>query len=183
MHILTLGRNFICSVLTASVPAFAATEQVELKCIHRPCYEWLPVLKPPPGWQTDRERNLTYYVTFLTLEGQPRHHTEVLIYAQALAKSRFKDARSLDAFIRKVQKNYPNSHPPLVAKPAEPIRTADGKLVQTWRLIPKGYGRWERVAYFEEGDLYMAFTIGAETAEDLARHEHSFEYLLREYRE
>ena len=41
------------------------------------------------------------------------------------------------------------------------LRTADGKAWRSFAFVPGNQGNWERVAYGEEGDYYLVFTLSA----------------------
>ncbi|HWI82405.1 hypothetical protein [Ramlibacter sp.] len=66
---------------------------------------------------------------------------------------------------------------------APKMRTADGKSVESHWLAPAERGQWERVAYFEEGDYYMAFVVSSRTEQGLLDAMPAFEELVGGYRE
>jgi len=65
-----------------------------------------------------------------------------------------------------------------------PIRTADGKPLRSLTFFPPdGKGNWERVAYGEEGEYFLIFTLSARSLESYRASLPAFETLLAGYRE
>jgi hypothetical protein len=82
-----------------------------------------------------------------------------VIYAKAEYKPRVSDVSDLKGLIDEDISEFSD----VATKREEPLRSADGKTFQVLEFAPKAQGNWERVAYGEEPDYYILFTVSSRT--------------------
>ena len=88
---------------------------------------------------------------------------ESIIYARALYKPRIPETKSVDTLISDDKKDSVQEKPDIIISDGGILTTADGKKLRSLTFFPKKTGDWEQVAYGEEGDFYLIFTISSKS--------------------
>jgi len=153
------------------------------------CLYWWPKLPPVRGWHTDKAANLGYGengMNSLVPNGATFADADVIIYAAATYKARYEarnpKTRSLAAFIKDDTASFRRERPGIAIAEAEALTTADGQSLRSFTYFSPRDGAWERVAYGEEGDFYLVFTISAHTKAAYDKALPVYADLLRRYR-
>jgi hypothetical protein len=169
--------------LLLTAPAFAEIEMVTAPSDRGLAYHWWPKLVIPAGWQHDRNFSFYYSVNAIAPEGVSFEDARTVMYAKVVYKPREPQIKSLEMFIDSDQKTVRAKAPGLEIKESAPLPTADGKRVRSFTFFPTTEGNWEHVAYGEEGDFYVIFTVSARSHEDYQAAKPAFERLIGDYRE
>src|SRR4029450_9721818 len=85
--------------------------------------------------------------------------------------------KSLRQFIAEDRQTTAASTPGTVVAAAGTLSTADGQQLPAFTFFPKSAGNWELVAYGEEGDYFLIFTLSARSQAAYRRSESSFKTL------
>lgn len=184
-------------LLGAGSPAFAEIEKLATPCETGFCLHWWPKLGPVQGWTQDRGQSFNYGVNALAPDGATFSNAETVMYAKAIYKPRDPEITSLEELIERDRKDFAANVPGVVIADAAPLTTADGQVLRSITFfpkndgnfpkndgnLPKNDGNWERVAYGEEGDFYLIFTISARSLKGYEAHVGAFERMVRSYRE
>ncbi len=64
---------------------------------------------------------------------------------------------------------------------AAPLAIANGTELRSLTFTPVGDGLWEQVAYGEEGEFFLLFTISSRTRAGFERSWHAFESFVTNY--
>jgi hypothetical protein len=62
------------------------------------------------------------------------------------------------------------------------LTTADGQRLRSFSFFPKAKGNWERVAYGEEDEFFLLFTISARSLQAYKLKQADYEALVTRYR-
>ena len=143
---------------------------------------WWPKLSPPPGWQQDRHNSFVYGVNALSPTGQEFEDAEAVIYAKALYKPRVPQYHTLAELIEGDRRDFEQKLPGVRVEESDAAVTADGQRLRSFVFVPRDEGSWERVAYGEEGDYYLVFTLSARTRPAYESALDAFGKTLRAYR-
>src|SRR5689334_4808472 len=173
----------LCSWLLITLPASAEIEMVAAPTDRGPVYHWWPKLVIPAGWHHDRNYSFHYSLNALAPEGVSFDDARTVMYAKVMYKPREPQIKSLQMFIERDQENIRAKAVGLEIKERTPLVTADGKQLRSFTFFPTTEGNWERVAYGEEDDFYLIFTISARSHEDYRAALPAFERLIETYRE
>lgn len=161
----------------------AAIEKYATSCGNRICFHWWPKVPAIPGWHQDRERNFDMGVNLLVPNDRGFSDAPAVIYARAVYKPRVPEVKSLDALIEQDRRTFLAEKPDGAVAEAGKLTTGDGHRLRSLTFFAPHSGSWERVAYGEEGDFYLIFTL---SAQDKASYEHGtplFEAWVGRYRE
>jgi len=169
--------------LLLAAPASAEIEMVAAPTDRGPVYHWWPKLVIPAGWHHDRNFSFYYSLNAIAPEGVSFDDAHTVMYAKAMNKPREPQVKSLEMFIDHDQKTIRAKAQGLEIHETTPLATADGKRLRSFTFIPTREGNWERVAYGEEGDFYLIFTISARSHEEYQAASPAFERLIGDYRE
>jgi len=146
-------------------------------------FVWWPKLPAIDGWKQDNEASWHFGTNALAPVGATFSNAETVMYAKALFKSRIPDAKTLVEFIARDKADILKQSPNTMVDPAANLTTADRRSAITVEYLPKGAGNWERVAYLEEGEFYLVFTISSRTQNGFEANMAAFERLISQYRE
>jgi hypothetical protein len=176
-------RQFLCFALLLIAAPFADAEifQLAVPAAQGMKLYWWPVLPPIAGWEHDEGASRAQGVNALVPAGQTFAHAPAIIYARALYKPRMSDVKSLDQLIEGDISSFKKRLPDTSVEKLMPIRDGDGKDHPYYSFTPSQKGSWELVAYGEEGDYYLIFTVSGNSkqARDDARA--PFEALISKY--
>jgi hypothetical protein len=164
-------------------PAFADVDKVATACEAQICFHWWPKLPSVEGWGHDRANSLHFNFNALAPVGKTFSDAETVMYANAVYKPRVPQDKTLTSFIEGDLQKFRDENPELKVIEESPLKTADGKLLQVFRLSPLKQGQWERVAYLDEGDYYIDFVISSRSEKGLSESSRAYEALIKSYRE
>lgn len=177
------GIVLIAFALGAAMPAIAEIESVATTESGGVSMRWWPKVQPPKGWKHDREHSVSYSINAMAPAGKSFGEAQTVMYAKAIYKPRERDLASVDALIERDKRKSLERDPKLAIGKAEPLKTADGKVLQSVTIVPRGKGNWERVSYGEEGDFYLIFAVSSRTQAGYESAMRSYEQLVRSYKE
>lgn len=169
--------------MASSVPALAEIEKLATSCEKGLCFHWWPKLEPMEGWHQDREQSFNYSVNALAPDGASFANADTVMYAKAVYKPREPEIKSLEELIARDRRDFAANVPGVEITEALPLSTADGQLLQSITFFPTGKGNWERVAYGEEGDFYLIFTISSKSLSSYNSNVKAYEAMISQYRE
>ena len=115
------------------------------------CFYWWPVLPHVDGWQQDMPNSYYYSANAQAPIGESFSNAESVIYAKALFKPRIPETKSLSQLI--------------VITLLDALKTAGGKVLESYQFFPRDKGNYERVSYGEEGEFYLVFTLSSRSKE------------------
>jgi hypothetical protein len=171
------------SLLLISLPSAAEIEKTAIPAGKEVRFLWWPKVMPPSGWHFDQGSSQYFSFNAMAPDGNTFSKSENVIYAKANYKPRSPEIKSLAALIQSDIAGFVESEPGTVAKREGFLKDADGKRLQVVSFTPTRSGNWERVAYGEEGDFYLVFTVSSRTKKGLAASMPAFESMLAGYRE
>jgi hypothetical protein len=167
----------------AGSPASAEIEMIAAPTDRGLSYHWWPKLTAPEGWHHDRNQSVYYGFNAIAPDGFSFADAETVMYAKAAYKPREPEVKSLQMFIASDHKGMLANAANLEIKEAAALVTADGKRLSSFTLFPKKEGTWERVAYGEEGDFYLIFTVSARSLQGYQAASAAYELLVAGYQE
>jgi hypothetical protein len=121
---------------------------------------WWPKLRPLQGWQQDLRMSREYNVNALAPKGNTFAQAETVMYAKASYKKE-QDSHTLNSFIEADKSQFKKDFPGTEVREINSIRDADNRALRCFVFVPAKKGNWERVAYLEEGDYYLVFTVSS----------------------
>ena len=121
-------------------------------------------------------------VNALAPDGSTFENAETVMYAVALYKPRMTEIASVDALIADDKKKFIEQSAAVSIDETKPLATGDGQKLRSFTFFPKSEGNWEQVAYGEEGDYYLIFTVSSRTKSGYAKALQSYEAMLRGYK-
>ena len=124
------------------------------------CFYWWPVLPTVDGWQQDMPNSYHYSANAQAPTGESFSNAESVIYAKALFKPRIPETKSLSQLIANDKKDFKQNSNIIITQ-LEPLKTGDGKKLESYQFFPSGKGNYERVSYGEEGEFYLVFTLSS----------------------
>jgi hypothetical protein len=181
MRIIAVTLCFVVIFLSAN--ANAEIEKTGVPCKEGLCLFWWPKLAPVEGWHHERGPSNMYGINAQVPDGNTFSNAETVIYAKALYKPGDPDTKSLAEFIEKDKKEFLARDPNLVIAESAPITTGDGQHLRSLTFFPKDKGNWEQVAYGEEQDFYLVFTVSSRTNEGLRKALDSYRQFITKYTE
>lgn len=164
-------------------PARAEIEKTGEPCETGICLHWWPKLAPPKGWHQDRGSSLKYESNALAPDGSSFSDAEAVIYARALSKPGTPKTLSVAMLIEEDKSEVHSQDPDMAIKPVEAIVTADGRKLPAFTFVSAVQDTWEQVAYGEEGEYYLIFTLSARNEAAYQRALPAYLKLVRSYRE
>ncbi len=60
--------------------------------------------------------------------------------------------------------------------------TSDGSELESFTFFPAGKGNWEQVAYGEEGDYYLVFTVSSRSKDGFEKSWGAYEQFVKNYK-
>lgn len=171
--------------LLATIPAvsYAEIEKIAIPCETGLCFYWWPKLPAVKGWHYDRENSLLFSTNAQAPDGFTFKNSETVFYAKALYKPRIPDTNSLTALIEYDKRKFQSHDPTITITEAEALTTKDGKPLKVFVFAPKEKGNWELVAYGEEGEFYVVFTLSSRTKAGYTKNIPVFKQYVMRYAE
>jgi hypothetical protein len=173
----------LAAVFITCSPAVADIEKIAVPGDRGLRFYWWPKVTPVKGWHQDREHSFHYSVNALAPDGFTFANAESVMYAKAVYKPREPEVKSLEMLITKDKRDFLVATPDLVIEEAATLMTADGQKLRSFTYFPKSKGNWERVAYGEEGEFYLVFTLSSRTLNGYKAAGGAFEQLVGQYKE
>jgi hypothetical protein len=158
-------------------------EKVGQTCEKGICLAWWPKLEAPKGWHQERGPSLENGVNVQVPDGFTFSNAETVIYAKAEYKPRIPKTTSLDAFIKDDKDDFLKNDPSTAITKVSPLKTKDGKALESYTFFPKDKGNWEQVSYGEEGDFYLIFTISSRSRTGFTDSLPVYEQYIAQYKE
>jgi len=177
------ARYFLILLLLLPCKAFAEIEKIAIPNDKGISFYWWPKITPPQGWVQDKAYSYHYAVNAMTPEGYTFANAKTVMYAKANYKPRDPDIKSLEAFMERDKEIFLSKMPNIRIIKTDSLHTADRKIFISYNFFPEKAGNWEKVAYGEEGDFYIVFTISARSKEEFDSSESAFKALVENYTE
>lgn len=150
----------LCLALTPFVVG-AEIEKSATICEHGFCLHWWPKVSPIAGWHHDEQQSLRLGVNVWVPDGSSFDSAAAVIYAKAVYKPSEPDLHSLAAFIDSDRRSSRADAPDVVISEADALKTGDGHAFPSLTFFSAQRKLWDRVAYGEEGEFYLIFTLSA----------------------
>ena len=143
---------------------------------------WWPELPILTGWQHDEGASREYAANVVVPEGYTFSNAPAVMYGKALYKSRMPGTKSVAELISNDRAEFEGDAPGVRIKELPDMRDGDGKYLKCFSFSPLASGPWESVAYSEEGDFFLIFTVSAETSRALQAATPAFSSLVSHYK-
>ncbi|MGA2563093.1 MAG: hypothetical protein ABSF96_05975 [Steroidobacteraceae bacterium] len=173
----------IAAILTLPIHADAEIYKLAVPSDQGLKLYWWPILPTISGWQHDEGASRANSVNALVPTGQAFSSAPAVIYAKAIYKPRAPQTKSLEQVISNDRAEFEARVPGVKIEELPLVHDGDGKSIRCLSFNPPGKGNWEIVAYSEEGDYYLLFTVSARTKEALQDARAAFERLVSHYTE
>ena len=157
-----------------ALPMAARAEMLEFATPQGP-KSW-PKLPTLTDWHQDEEVSQTKGVAFLVPDGAATATSDVTISAEGV--SRQSGPTEVSALVERDK----DAGPGATVQPLPAMRDKDGVPFQLYAFAPTGgNGRWQVVAYSEEGDYLLAFRLNATSKAAQDRAMPVFTDMIRKY--
>ena len=143
---------------------------------------WWPILPDLPGWVHDQLASKQYDANFLVPRGQTFANAPAVIYARALYKPRIPETKSIDQLIADDERQIAKDSPDIRMSEQAALQDRDGKGFRCVSFAPSAEGDWEFVAYGEEDDFYLIFTVSGNSPGALEKALPEFKKLIARYK-
>ena len=153
------------------------------RCAEGIHFLWWPKLTEIKGWHHDRNASDVDAVNALAPDGFTFKNAESVIYAKASYKPRMPETKSLEQFISDDHEEFLNNYKNLKIVRMASLTTADGQVLPSYKFIPMSEGNWEQVAYGEEGEFYLIFTLSSRSQKGFDNALSAYEQLVSKYKE
>jgi hypothetical protein len=165
----------------------AATANAEIQKIATPTesgiqLQWWPKVRPPPGWHFDSGSSHHFGFNAIAPDGSTFSKAKTVMYANAQYKPRVPEAKSLAQLIDGDISDFHQAYPGMAVTVESPVLTADHKQLKLVTFAPSAGGNWERVAYGEDAEFYLLFTVSSRTKDGLERAMPTFKAMVASYR-
>jgi len=179
-----LRRRVLMGVLfLLPIIASPEIEKVGQVCDKGICLAWWPKLDPAKGWHHDDRASWAVGANVQVPDGFTFSNAETIIYAKAAYKPKIPETTSLDMLIENDKSDFLKHDPTVSITKVPPLKTQDGKELETYTFFPIGKGNWEEVSYGEEGDFYLIFTISSRSRAGFLSMLPLFEQYVARYKE
>jgi hypothetical protein len=170
-------------LLLAPLLALPEIEKVGQPCEKGMCLAWWPKLEPTKGWHHERGPSFANGVNVQVPNGFTFSNAETVIYAKALYKPRTPETTSLEILIKGDKDEFLKHDSSIAITNVPPLKTKDGKALESYTFLPKAKGNWEQVSYGEEGDFYLIFTISSRSRAGFLASLPVYEQYIAQYKE
>ena len=133
-----------------------------------------PKLNDPPDWHQDQESSQRLNANFLIPDGVEPASAEVTIQARGFPRAN----NSLSQMLEKDRAAAPAG---TQVKQLPDVTDKDGVPFNLYAFTPPGTGNWQAVAYSEEGDTLLAFTLNARSKAAYDSNLPVFESVIQKY--
>ena len=126
----------------------------------------LPALAPAQnvsltGWALDNDASQRFGVIVLVPADSSMATASALMYSKVIDKERLPENMSLAQLIADDRREFEINAPDISVQEVATLRDSKGRRVPCIAYSPVDSGNWERVAYVEDGDFYLVFTVSA----------------------
>jgi len=142
---------------------------------------WWPKFAPLKGWEQDKSASEENGINALAPKGYTFSNATVVIYGRACYKPNWGE-KTLSAFIKSDKQESLKQFPGQKLIDAPPITNGNGIKMRSIEFYPSGNGNWERVAYSQEGDFYLVFTLSSRKRSSYNAALPAFVELLKAYK-
>jgi hypothetical protein len=175
--------TFAVLSLTLAVSAQAEIVKNALPCEDKMCFYWWPQLPAQKGWHQDEGSSYKYNFNAQAKDKETFSSGDTVFYAKANYKPKSPGIMSLDAFIEDDHKTFRKDSPETKIEVVSPVVDGDGKKLKTFRFTPKTSGNFEQVAYGEEGEYFLVFTLTAKSKMGLETNKSMMKSFVSRYKE
>ena len=125
--------------------------------------KWWPKVPALPGWHQDMGASEHFSLNALAPDGSTFARAEAVMLAKANYKPRQPKITTLAQLVEDDRKSTLAVLPDARITSLPDMKDADGKRLVVRAFAPgkDGKGNWEAVAYGEEGDFFVIFTLSA----------------------
>jgi hypothetical protein len=176
LGLLILSLVFLSGAVNAEIEKIATPTDAGIQL------QWWPKVKPPPGWHFDSGSSHHFGFNAMAPDGSTFSNAETVMYAEADYKPRVPETKSLAQLVQRDVSAFHKAYPGMAATTAPPIFTADHKQLQVLSFAPSAGGNWERVAYGEDAEFYLVFTVSSRTQSGLEHANAAFNAMVASYR-
>ena len=181
MHMKTYLRLILALVICVPFTVFAG--MYKLAVPEKSGTEvWWPILPDLPGWVHDEAASRRFASNFLVPRGQTFANAPAVIYAKALYKPRIPDTKSVDQLIADDERQVAKESPGIRISEQAALQDRDGKGFKCVSFAPASEGSWEFVAYGEEDDFYLIFTVSGDSPAAFEKAMPDFKKLISRYK-
>lgn len=170
-------------VLVAPMAAYGAIHKVAVPDGPDVTLYWWPEFPTIDGWVHEDEASIQLKANVLVPAGKSFFDSTAVIYGGAIYKPRSPETTSLDQLVANDVAEALNGTPGTTGKELRKMTDADGKPWRCFAFTPHDEGRWEWVAYGEEGDFYLIFAVTGKTSSALRSALPAFKKLVQTYKE
>lgn len=158
-----MRRVAVVAILLSLVPVPTFAEIFKLAVPQDPGFRlyWWPVVKIPAGWEHNENVSREAGVNMLVPVGEKFADAPSVIYARADYKPRLPEVRSIAEYVERDRQDLASESPDTLITALEAVQTADGKSLAMREFVIPARKQWEVVAYGEEGEFYLLFTLSA----------------------
>ena len=142
---------------------------------------WWPALGTVKGWHHDSDASYLGSINAEVPDGFTFSNAEAVIYAKAIYKPRQPETKTLAMLIKEDQAEFLDHDRTMEITQVSPLKTADGRTLETYTFFPREKGEWEEVSYGEEGDYYLVFVISSQTKTGFEKALPAFKEFIGEY--
>ena len=173
--------SLICLSFFASF-AYAGIEKIALPTDQGFRMIWWPKVDPGGPWNFDEMASRQNALKMFVPSGSTFANAETVMYAKANFKPRTPDTKALKSLIDNDVANIKTEAPGIKIEVMPPVTDGDGKSVQVVSFIPTGgQGNWEWVAYGEDGEYFLVFTVSSRTKLGLEKSLPAFKAMIASY--
>lgn len=145
-------------------------------------FYWWPVLPIISGWAHDEGASRAQSVNALVPTGYSFSQAPAVIYARAMYKPRMPETKSLSQLIADDRATFESEFSGVKINELTPIIDGNHKALRYFSYTPASQGSWELVAYGEEGEIYLIFTVSGNTEAALLKARPDFEKIVSTYK-
>ena len=143
--------------------------------------QWWPKVQPPHGWHFDSGSSHHFSCYAMAPDGSTFSTAETVMYAKADYKPRVPETKSLAQLVAQDISDFHQAYPGMAVTVEPPVLSADHKQFQVITFTPSAGGNWERVAYGENAEFYVLFTVSSRTRGGLERAMPAFKTMVSSY--
>jgi hypothetical protein len=144
-------------------------------------FYWWPVLKAANGWTHDEGASRANGVNAFVPTGYSFSDAPAVIYARAIYKPRVPETKTLAQLISDDGAEFKSHFPGVEISELPPLRVGAASNFRYFSFKPMQQGSFELVAYGEEPEFYLIFTVSGKTLSDLAKARPAFEKMVSNY--
>ena len=176
LRLLAVVLVLLSGSVNAEIEKFATPSETGIQL------QWWPKVQPPAGWHFDSGSSHHFGFNAIAPDGSTFSKAKTVMYAKANYKPRVPETKSLAQLIDGDIPDFHHAYPGMAATIESPVLTADHKQFKLVTFAPSAGGNWERVAYGEETEFYLLFTVSSRTKRGLERAMPAFKAMVASYR-